>query len=641
VNDRSPEAAGSIEAIRASGYFENIDIHLGRFIAETFASHDFSREIFLAAALASKLSRSGHSCIPLERQKLQKILLCEEDEIPGFIDLATVASWKHILLERSAAMSGEEALNEPCTAEAIRPLVVDISRDLLYIYRYWRYEQHVLKSIQFLQGEECSVSFNRTLFRNAITALFPNDPLRQAAAATAASRRFAVITGGPGTGKTTTVARVLALLLMLHPAVSIAVAAPTGKAAARIAEAIKGAKNGMLAENVLEGLSPTLPAASILEGIPSEASTIHRLLGSKRDSPYFRRTRENPLPFDIVVVDEASMVDLPLMAKLMDALKEGSRLILLGDKNQLASVEIGVVFSDICSEANVNNFSPASAARLKDLAGVKAPAATKSSGWIEGSIVELTKNYRFRSDSGIGLLSAAINDGAADEVIAILSGASGDAELSWNQRPPSSPEQMKEALNVRIEGWYGGLFAAKGPEEAFRCIERFRILSPLRKGPFGVASVNAIVEAILREKKLTPKAPRYYAGKPLIVTENDYGLHLYNGDVGVVMREDSGELRVFFPGAASGEDLRSFMPGRLPSHEVVYAMTVHKSQGSEFDRVLLILPPEASPLLTRELLYTAITRARKKVEIWGSEEVIRKCIEQRVERVSGMVGHQC
>lgn len=662
-------SAPYLTSLEETGFFEKIDLQLGRFIVETFVKKDSPGgtdafpEVILASALACKLSRSGHTCIPLDKERLEKMLLRIEEEIPVFLDFSKIFSWSSILIDSSAAITSCEALSGAALGEKIRPLVVDEDKGLLYIYRYWAYEHMILERIKEMQGGDSKLigSCDTALVKKAIVSLFSDDKgpcdegkWRGAAVATAALRRFTVITGGPGTGKTTTVARVLAILLMINPDLTIAVAAPTGKAAARIGEAIAREKERMVSGRILEGISPDLNGAELLRRIPSGAATIHRLLGSVQESPYFRHNSENPLPFDVVVIDEASMVDLPLMAKTMDALGKESRLILLGDKSQLASVEIGVVFGDICSVENVDFFSPQSVSAIRELSGLEV-ASSEKKGWIEGCIIELKENFRFGRDSGIARLSTAVNRGDGNEVMDVLKEARGDgdevssvlkeagsdSEIKWITKTPTRRESLKKKLKDIIVNRCKGLFGGSSVEECIKVLESFKVLSPLRKGPFGVVSLNGIIEEILWEEKLIPKGARYYPGKPLIVMKNDYGLHLYNGDVGVIGKDEKKDLRAYFPRGDDGPAIggyRGILPGRLPEHETVYAMTVHKSQGSEFDEVLLILPPEGSPVLTRELLYTAITRARKRVEIWGGEEVIRKCVAERIERVSGMEG---
>jgi exodeoxyribonuclease V alpha subunit len=466
--------------------------------------------------------------------------------------------------------------------------------------------------------------------KSSIDRLFPRNGAslqpdwQKAAAITALLGGLTVITGGPGTGKTTTVARILALMLEQDSRMKIAVAAPTGKAAGRIKESIKREKESL---NVSE---------EVREKIPLSTSTIHRLLGPSVNSPNFRHNREYPLAADLVVVDEASMVDLPLMAKLLDAMKRDARLILLGDRNQLASVETGSVFGDICTPRNVDSFSSGFASRLSSLSGETFPAQVKQGGWLTDSVIEL-KNYRFGEDTSIGRLSREIVRGCGDGVMELLRDCrnSTGGQVTWRELP--GRQDFPNALKKRVGGYFSEYAGTRDVSEAFQKLAAFRLLSPLRSGWWGIEQINMIIEKLILAEYREPSFPRTYPRKPLLVTANDYNLMLFNGDLGIVFADGSGPLRVFFESDRDeGDRFRSFSPGRLPPYEPAYAMTVHKSQGSEFDELLLVLPPEDSPILTLEILYTAVTRARKRVEIWGSEEVIRKCVGRRIERISGI-----
>ncbi|MEO8439087.1 MAG: exodeoxyribonuclease V subunit alpha, partial [Spartobacteria bacterium] len=342
-----------------------------------------------------------------------------------------------------------------------------------------------------------------------------------------------------------------------------------------------------------------------------EATTIHRLLGYLPGSPYFRHDAERPLNADVVIVDEASMVDLALMAKLVAAVRPEARLILLGDRDQLASVEAGSVLADICAAAE---------------------SATPDEP-LHGAVVELRRNYRFAPTGGIYRVSTAINAGDADAAIAAFEQDAG-GEAQWQPLPAAA--KLPGALRERVVAAFHPCLETEDPLHALEQLQRFRILCALRHGPFGVENLNAIAEQILAGAGLITPRQGWYRGRPLTITQNDYNFGLFNGDSGIVLpdSEGGGELRAFFV-SAEGR-LRRFLPSRLPSHETAFAMTVHKSQGAEFDRLLLILPEQDSPLLTRELLYTAITRAREQVEIWSSEPVLRASLARRVTRTSGL-----
>jgi len=339
---------------------------------------------------------------------------------------------------------------------------------------------------------------------------------------------------------------------------------------------------------------------------------------------------------DCVVVDEASMVDLALMSKLVQGLPEQARLILLGDKDQLASVEAGAVLGDICDTGNTHSFSRRFGSNIKMITGCNIDVDElhgENEPAIQDCICQLQKSYRFGSDSGIGVVSGAVNAGDEDLAIALLMGGKyGDIE--WKELP--QPNALSRAIKDTVLGGFKDYLRASDPWDIFQLFDRFRMLCALREGPYGVVALNTLVEQILMKEKLIEPDMKWYPGRPVLITSNDYNLRLFNGDVGIVLPDPgaNNDLRVFFP-AADGT-MRRFHPIRLPEHETVYAMTVHKSQGSEFDGLLLLLPDRESPVLTRELIYTAITRARERVEIWGTERVFRTAISRRIERTSGL-----
>ena len=597
-----------LDSLQKSGFFSPLDLRFARFMAKV--SRAPSQELMLAAALVSRHTREGHICFDLDSHEALGHAGIEESLVfpePG--------KWGKKL--RGSGVVGKPG--EPM------PLVLDL-KNRLYLYRYWEYQEELAKAIKSRIGDE-SRSAQTASWSEGLRQIFPapeavGTDWQKVAAFAAGRRKFCVITGGPGTGKTTTVAKILALLVAQsgNDQLRAALVSPTGKGAARLQEAMKKAKENL-------GYEQRVKAR-----IPDEASTIHRLLGSVKDSPYFRFNAQNPLPVDAVVVDEASMVDLALMSKLAQALPSHSRFILLGDKDQLSSVEAGAVLGDICDTGQSHPFSKTFCAEIQSAAGYKIEGAKTTPG-MSDSIVQLTRSYRFSDESGIGSASRSINEGNADAALAILQDSK-RGDLRWNLLP--SPKSLPRALKERGLKEFHYLFQATDPKEAFGHLDHFRILCALRQGPFGVHAVNLLVEHLLRAQKLIRGEGRWYRGRPVLVTQNDYTLHLYNGDIGIALPDPGagGELRVFF--RSPDGTLRALHPVRLPEHETVYALTVHKSQGSEFDRILFILPDQDSPVLTRELLYTGISRAREGVEVWGHETVFRDAVGRRTTRVSGL-----
>jgi exodeoxyribonuclease V alpha subunit len=507
------------------------------------------------------------------------------------------------------------------------PLILDRS-DRLYLYRYWKYEQELAGVIREKSASSCTLAGGGPLAQ-ALERLFPRAggeiDWQRVAALAALRGRFCVISGGPGTGKTSTVVKILALLLELAGGEPprIALAAPTGKAAARLRESISRMKERLECDETVRTL------------IPHEVSTIHRLLGYRPGSARFRHSERNPLPFHGVIVDEASMVALPLMAKLAMALRPDARLILLGDRDQLSSVEAGAALGDICGAGRREAFSVEFTTLYDSLSGgrntLEAPGGPSPS--LTDSLVILKKNYRFREESGIGALASLINAGRGDEALALVRG-SGDSDLVWRDLP--SLERLGSALTEAILDGYAPYLAAEKVDEALRRFDDFRLLCAMRQGAQGVAGVNALVERILEARGLIDPGSRWYRGRPVMITVNDYTLKLFNGDVGIVFPdpESGGRPMVHFPTQEGG--IRTVSPVRLPAHETVFAMTVHKSQGSEFERILMLLPGHDAQVVTRELLYTGITRARTRVEIWGREELFVAGVSRRILRKSGL-----
>lgn len=590
--------------------FSSIDQHFAHFIASIADRAKHSS--FLAAALVNNALSNGHSFIDLRNYANRPL--------PFFQSLSPVKKYPPLETWLSDLKSSG-ITGEPGT---YFPLILCGTR--LYLYRYWRYEQQLAESILRIINLP-SPEVDKNILKNNLKKLFPDtglsDTWQQTAAATAVFNRFTVISGGPGTGKTTTVTKVIALLLMMQSSckkMRIALAAPTGKAAARLSESVRST-------------IPNLPvSAQISELIPREAFTLHRLLGTIPGSPFFRYNNTNKLPYDLVVVDEASMIDLALMAKLFSAIPDSCRLIFLGDRDQLSSVEAGAAFGDICDCGNCHSFSESQCKKLASVidnpgfsSGIEPPIAD--------CIINLQKSYRFRSDSGIGKLAAAINKGDSSEAVGILKDNL-YTDCVWKKIEDQTA--LNKFLYEKIDLWFKPFSNISDPESAIRSLENFRILCALRKGPFGVESINSLTRLLLYKSGHISLQSNIYSGQPVMISGNNHKLNLFNGDTGLIIPDPSETTTLKAVFKMPDATFRFFHTRRLPSYETAYSLTVHKSQGSEFDHVLLILGNSQNALLNRELLYTAITRARKSVEIWCSEPALSTAIKMRINRKSGL-----
>lgn len=592
----------SVARLREWDFFQGMDIHLANCLC-TLAGKDIP-DLALAAALTSRATGMGHVCLDLGHP------------------------FSSIFPETPLDFPQRESLREalagmPCVGgpDGREPLILEATR--LYLARYHHYERELARVLSAMAAESLQVDSGRLatiLDRLFPAAVGPEPDMQKVAAFAAARKRLTVITGGPGTGKTTTVARIVALLAELEdiPPSRIGLAAPTGKAAARLSESLASAFAQI-----------SLPESLTAHG-PLKAVTIHRLLGMRPGASVPRHGPDNPFGFTALIVDEASMVDLPLMAKLVTAMPGDGRLILLGDRDQLSSVEAGAVLSDICKEEYQHRFSPGF---IRDFAQVDAAASSlnpleEGAPLLADSVVALTKTWRFKEGSGIAGISSALRDGDAARAASMLE--SDHEDLSW--RELKDKRDLEDALAPVLEHAARTL-AVRDPGEAFAGWSAFQLLTPLRKGPFGAEGLNAFIERKLRERGVLTGRGWWYPGKPVMVRRNDPALKLFNGDIGVTLPERDGSLKVHF---RTDEGYRSFPTARLQDVEAVYAMTVHKSQGSEFETVMLLLPEQDSPILTRELLYTAVTRAKKNAIVVLSGDAFLKSIERRVVRHSGL-----
>jgi exodeoxyribonuclease V alpha subunit len=598
----------------AVGLLRNVDYYFARHIHALDGTDN--ENLALLAGLTSASLGEGNVCLDLAA--IADTALKGPDDGANIVMLAALDELLQAL-QRSAMVGkpGEQA-----------PLIVDASQRL-YLGRYWWYEKKVAETLRQRAQPDASDSQDLQRLGASLKRLFPIKTGRvdwqMVAAAITALRRFSVISGGPGTGKTHTVTAILALLIEQNDGgkgLNIALAAPTGKAAARLSESIRKAKPVILC------------ADNIRQQIPEDATTIHRLIGIRPGQSRARYHADNSLPVDVLVVDEASMIDLPLMAALLEAVPPNARIIMLGDKDQLASVEAGSVFADISGGDAVSRFSGEFLDQLRELTGQDLKLQQAKAGFSD-CVVQLQTSYRFGDDSGIGGLARAINDGDVSSTMALLY----DDEVVDVSAVEPSANDLAGYIDSQVIPLYAACIESATVHQAISRFNEFRLLCALRKTATGVEQVNALIEARLRRRGLIDSYRTHYAGRPILITRNDHGLGLFNGDTGILWPDPdaNGELRAWF--VMPDNTTRRVLPARLPEHETAYAMTIHKSQGSEFERVLIMLPYESSPVLTRELLYTGITRARRSVEIWAAQHIITQCVHNKVERASGLADH--
>lgn len=653
---------------------------------------DVSPRLILAAVLASHQLGHGHACLDLlaALEDPAVTLALPPDDAPAAARQSPPALYPAQLLEQLTLGDWLAALDDPRLVGAgagNTPLVLaGGTRPRLYLRRCWQYEQDIKQGItQRLQRNAAlQAALPMARLRQYLDALFADAQVgddgvdwQKIACATAAGSALTIITGGPGTGKTTTVVKVLAVLQALALGAGAAplgqlrirLAAPTGKAAARLSESISGAVQRLPALSGLldGGKDGSQDADAVRAAIPTKVSTLHRLLGSRPGTRRFRHDRDNRLALDVLVVDEASMVDLETMAALLEALPPAGRLILLGDQDQLASVEAGAVLADLCVHAREGRYTPATRDWLEQVSGQRLPQPRidPQGAALDQAVVMLRHSHRFAADSGIGRLAAAVNEG---DILA--------ARMFWQQ----PGEDVKKVVGAACERAFAALvldgYAAylaalrQGPADTdprtldawaaaiLRQHQRFQLLATLRNGDWGVEGLNRRTARLLLEQGLISQADGWYAGRPVLVTHNDYALGLMNGDIGITLpvpgadahaaaaadgaiadgQDPAMTLRVAFTSSDGSGRIKWVPPSRLQSVETVYALTVHKSQGSEFEHAVVVLPERLSPILTRELLYTGITRARRRLTLLspGGEAILEQGIVRQVSRASGL-----
>ena len=613
--------------ITLSQYLIRLDGHEIRLLDQQFAQ--FLQELepentalaIIGFSLSAHLGR-GHVCLDFSQ--------------PHEYLTSTELNWMKQALTTSRVVSICESVKSFNNTQC--PLVLDGER--LYLQRYWLYETQLEQAIH---KKMVPKNWDLSSEQDFIRQLFDLNPdsneinWQALAACIAAKQGFSVISGGPGTGKTTTVIRLLALLIQLyqtqlhsHPIIKLV--APTGKAAMRLTESISSAKQALAVDDELKVF------------IPEQASTVHRLLKSNGKGS-FKYNGFNPLHVDVLIVDEASMVDLPLMAKLLDALPAHAQLVLLGDKDQLASVEAGSVLADICDSETEHGYSAEMTDALSVITKMDLSEHTEISGSIlRDHICHLRKSYRFDANSGIGHLSVAANNGDFKAWQDVAQQGFSDIKIS-----ELNEENFEQFISLGADHYseyiqsISRLSQHKGlndeqAKDVHAQFNRFQILCALREGRLGVTGLNEVIEARLKRKGAIEANQTWYLGRPVMIMQNDYGLNLYNGDIGLVLPQlgDDGKVRAKVVFIGTDQQVRWLQPSRLPSHETVFAMTVHKSQGSEFEHCAVVLPEHNTQVLTKELIYTGITRAKKQLTCIGKSGVIQQALKRKVQRASGL-----
>jgi exodeoxyribonuclease V alpha subunit len=625
-----------VERLTEAGELRRLSGAFARFVATLGAD---STPLLLAALVLSELEGRGHSCLLLSdlAEAPAALLGWAEDDWKALAKAAkplpkNVKGW-------IAQLAACEQVWQVGNLDYGQPLVLDDSR--LYLRRYWRDETLVADCVRARALERHPVeaaavrAWLDVLFASQRTADEGAKPDWQKAACAVALRgSVAIITGGPGTGKTYTVARLLALLFAVAPDAArqrVALAAPTGKAAARLKQSIDKALTD-LAERVGEAL----PLRELTTRMGA-ARTLHSLLGARPDSRAFAHHKGNPLDIDVLIVDEASMVHLEMMASLLDALPQGATLILLGDKDQLASVEAGAVLGDLCHDAQAGNYDAETLAYVRAASGEDLGAHAGAGGPLAQQTVMLRHSRRFGGP--IGRLALAVNRGDVDAALAVLREG---GPLRWIEHA-----HQHHAIALAGDGYRPYLELLKaGPtglhEDWVRAVlqrfEAFRILCAVRAGEWGVEGLNGAIELRLDHAGLIRRGGDWYVGRPVMVTRNDYGTQVFNGDIGLTLEDPArpGSLRVYF---LEGDKVRSVLATRLRHIETAYAMTVHKSQGSEFAHTVLALPKEGGAVLARELVYTGITRASREFTlVTPGAAVLGEAILRRTHRASGLRG---
>lgn len=621
------EPSEQLEAIYKSQHISKLDYSYALFLSKF--TDKYKELVQMTSALISFKLNQGHTCVYMKD-------FAEDGgrQLPGsstIFSFHALDEWVEKL--KKANILGDENDN--------KPLILD-KEGRLFFQKFYKYEKELAQKL--LEKANSTKRINdRTV--EALNKLFDGSSgtidYQKLAALTALLKNICIISGGAGTGKTLTACRILALILVENPSSKIALAAPTGKAANRLLESLKDK-----AKDIKKTLGDLLTAE-----FPEDSFTIHRLLGASESKPSFYYGKDRPVPYDVVIIDEVSMIDLALMVNIFRAIRSDTVVILLGDKNQLTSVEAGSVLGEICGIGEMNKFSPKMTDLLEQYMGINLSALKDAGVYkLQDCMVELTKNYRQIGGSRISELAEAVNKGNSEEALKIIK-SSNDTILL----PISNEIKVPDEVNSLIDIYFRPLLdEGITIDEAFSLLKQFKILTPYKIGNFSVDFINKYVEAYLRSMGHLTSHDLWYSGRPILIHKNDYNVNLFNGDIGIYLKEkgegfathksppDHPNLApqgfVYFEG--KGKTYRSLFPTLLPIHETAYAMTVHKAQGSEFDEVLLILGNRMhKELLNKQLFYTAVTRAKKKLYIYGDEGLIEYAILHPIKRYSALGDH--
>lgn len=570
-----------------------------RFLLEL--EENLPEEVIFAAVACIHAQQNGHLCFDLNNTAEWLF----EDERSGIeLNEIRLNAWKQALV--SCSLVSKDG--------SLQPMVLEDGR--LYLHRYWNYEEELASWLRVKSKRSNSIdTVTKEVIQKFVKSgsdLFEID-WQQVALGLSFLKDLVVISGGPGTGKTHTVINILAAHSLVHgEKYRVALAAPTGKAARRLIESVDTGKDN-LPKEILEETN-----------LPESAFTVHKLLGSNATGTHFKFNKENKLPYDLVVIDEASMLDITMWVRLIRALDENTKLVVLGDKDQLASVEAGSILGDICN--GDNNFSQAISLELQKLLAVSVPSS-ESEISLNDCVVFLTRSYRFGEHSGIQKLAKAINESDVEAAMEVLK-SSKYPDVKWIKPTPGEIEKLIYEYAVDHHTWYSG----KSGEEQLSASHNKKILCALRRSNQGVEELNRVAEKLIRRKMNMLNSQEWYPGRIVMATRNNSLLKLRNGEIGIYKVKDAGYIEF------ENQETNKISTTRLTDYEPAYAITIHKSQGSEYNDIAILLSNEDNPILSKEILYTSVTRARENTLVCASESIIRKAIEKNIWRNSGLKG---